>query len=114
MKIFIGAESSHGYYFDLFTAGDAVALVGEKIKKIMDEVDYRIFNLELALTDKETPIKKAGPNIGAPTSTINAFKALGVDLLSISNNHVLDHGYEGFVSTIKTLDDAEINHGRRL
>lgn len=111
MKILIGADLvPTDINFDLFTKGDAVALVGEKIKKIMDEVDYRIFNLELALTDKETPIKKAGPNIGAPTSTINGFKALGVDLLGISNNHVLDHGYEGFVSTIKTLDDAGINH----
>ena len=111
MKIFIGADLvPTDVNYDLFTTGNATALVGEKIKNILDSVDYRIFNLELALTDKETPIAKAGPNIGAPTSTINGFKALGVDLLGISNNHVLDHGYEGFVSTLKTLDDAGISH----
>jgi poly-gamma-glutamate synthesis protein (capsule biosynthesis protein) len=81
MKLFIAADLvPTDINYDVFTAGDATALVGEKVKKIMDSCDYRIFNLELALTDKDTPIKKAGPNIGAPTSTINGFKALGVDL----------------------------------
>lgn len=62
------------------------------------------------MTDKDTPIRKAGSNIKAPTSTVNGIKALGVDLIGISNNHILDHGYEGFVSTIKTLNDAKIAH----
>lgn len=109
MKIIIGADlvpTECNYH--LFSNGDAVALVGEKVKKKLDEADFRIFNLELALTDKETPIKKAGPNIGAPTSTVNGIKALGVDLIGRSNNHVLDHGYEGFVSTNETLDKAGI------
>lgn len=110
MKILIGADlvpTENNY--DAFTKGDANALVGEKLKRKLEEADFRIFNLELALTDKETPIKKGGPNISAPTSTVNGIKALGADLLGRSNNHVLDHGYEGFVSTNKTLDDAGID-----
>ena len=109
MRIIIGADLvPTDVNFDLFKAGDAKALVGEKIKKVLDEADYRIFNLELALTDKDTPIKKAGPNIAAPTECVNGYKALGVDLLSLSNNHALDHGYEGMVSSMKTLDKAGI------
>ena len=63
MKIFIGADLvPTDINYDLFDKGDATALVGEKIKGIMDKADFRIFNLELALTDKETPIKKAHTN----------------------------------------------------
>lgn len=109
MKMIIGADLvPTDVNFDLFTAGDVVSLVGEKLKKRLDEADVRIFNLELALTDKEAPIKKAGPNIGAPTSTVNGIKALGADLLGRSNNHVLDHGYGGFVSTTEILKNAGI------
>ncbi len=111
MKIIIGADLVPSREnFDLFTAGNAEGLVGKKIKKVLDEADYRIFNLELALTDKETPIRKAGPNIGAPTATIKGFQAMGVDLLGVCNNHILDHGYAGFVSTLDTLDKAGIAH----
>lgn len=111
MRIIIGAdlvptESN----VELFNKGDVTSLVGNKIRKELEEADFRIFNLELALTDKQTPIRKAGPNISAPTSTIAGYKALQVDLLGISNNHILDHGYIGFVSTLNTLDDARIKH----
>ena len=111
MKIIIGADLvPTDINFDLFINGDAQALVGKKVKEALDNADFRIFNLELALTDKDTPIKKAGPNIAAPTACIAGYKALGVDLLSLSNNHMLDHGYEGYVSTFKTLDEAGIAH----
>ncbi len=109
MKIIIGAdlvptEANYG----AFNEGDAMALVGAKILKKLREADLRIFNLELALTDSFTPIKKAGPNISAPVSTVKGIKALGADLLGRSNNHVLDHGYNGFVSTNEALKNAGI------
>lgn len=109
MKMIIGADlvPTEANY-EAFNDGDALALVGEKIKRKLDEADFRIFNLELALTDAPSPIKKAGPNIGAPTSTVKGIVALGADLLGRSNNHVLDHGYKGFVSTNEALDKAGI------
>ena len=111
MKIIIGADLvPTEENFELFKSGDTEKLVGKKIKSELEKADYRIFNLELALTDKETPIKKAGPNISAPTECIKGYKALGVNLLGVSNNHILDHGYDGFVSTINTLDNAGIAH----
>ena len=111
MKIIIGADLvPTDINYEEFEKGNVAALADEKILTALKMADYRIFNCEFALTDKDTPIRKSGPNIKAPTATVNGIKALGVDLLGISNNHILDHGYEGFVSTIKTLDDAQIAH----
>jgi len=109
MKILIGADLvPHTSDVDLFIKGDSLGLLGEELKAVVDSADFRIFNLETALCDEESPTRKAGPNIGSPTASINGYKALGVDLLSISNNHVMDHGRKGFVSTIKTLEEAGI------
>ena len=111
MKIIIGADlvpTEENY--EEFESGNIASLADERILNALKNADYRIFNNELALTDKNTPIRKAGPNIKAPTATVNGIKALGVDLLGISNNHILDHGYEGFVSTIETLNRAQIAH----
>ena len=88
--------------------GDAVALVGEELLSVLRSADYRVFNLEVPLTDVETPMRKSGPGLIAPTATVNGYKALGVDLLALANNHMLDHGKEGMTSTIKTLDEAGI------
>ena len=109
MKILIGADLvPHTTDVDMFINGDAKGLLGEELKAVIDSADFRIFNLETALCDEATPTSKAGPNIGSPTASINGYKAIGVDLLSIANNHVMDHGRKGFVSTIKTLEDAGI------
>jgi len=109
MKIIIGADLvPTDSNVHLFNEGNVEAIVGKEMKEILDSADYRIFNLEIALTNEDTPIRKGGPNLSAPTSTIEGYKAFGVDLLGISNNHVLDHGRVGFDSTVKTLDEAGI------
>lgn len=94
---------------EFFKKGNAQELVGREIKEILDKADYRIYNLETALTEKDTRIKKCGPNISAPTACVNGYKALGADLLCLANNHVMDFCYEGLVSTMETLDNAGIS-----
>ena len=101
---FVPTESN----YDLFAAGDSKALLGEELLSIISSARYRIFNLEGPLTDKETPIPKCGPNLIVPTGTINGYTAIGVDLLTIANNHIMDQDVLGFTSTVNTLDEAGI------
>lgn len=108
-RIIVGADFVPSEFnIQEFINSDVDALVGSELKEILAVADYRIFNLEIALADTDTPMKKGGVNLRAPTACINAYKALNVDLLGMSNNHVLDHGYEGFASTVATVDAAGI------
>lgn len=107
MSILIGADIvPTKSNFDLFEKGDALELVGRDLLDILNKADYRIFNLEVPLTDTERPILKCGPNLIAPCSTINGLKALGVDLFTLANNHILDQDVQGLNSTRKALDEA--------
>ena len=110
MRIIIGSDvvvtdTNRQFFAD----GNAQEMVGKEIKEVLDKADYRIYNLETALTDKDTRIKKCGPNISAPKVCVNGYKALGADLLCLANNHVMDFGYDGLVSTMETLDQAGIS-----
>ena len=93
---------------ELFNNGEVNQLIGEELVKVLLETDYRIFNLEVPLTDIETPISKCGPNLIAPTSTIKGYKAIGVDILTLANNHILDQGVQGLESTCKLLEENSI------
>ena len=109
MNILIGADLvPTASNQDLFLSGNATELVGPELKKILDEAEYRIFNLEVPLTDKADPIPKCGPNLIAPTQTVKGYMALGVNLLTLANNHILDQGQEGLISTRRVLDDNGI------
>ena len=95
---------------DLFIRGDVNALVGDELKDVLDRASYRIFNLELPLTNNKKPIIKNGPSLIAQRDTIKAYKELRVDLLTLANNHIMDQGVQGLNSTIETLADENINY----
>ena len=96
--------------YNFFITGNTDELLGKELKKIFNEADYRIVNLEVPLVNTKTPILKWGPNLIAPTSTINGYKALGVNLVSLANNHILDQGDRGLYSTLQVLNESNINH----
>ena len=95
---------------DLFCKGDVKTLFGEKICDLFAAADYRICNLEGALTDGVDRCKKTGPVITASTKAVNAYKALGIDFCMLANNHITDGGTQGVKDTIVTLDDAGIRY----
>jgi len=94
--------------FNLFREGDVKSLLGEELLRIWQMADERILNLETPLIDYNDPIKKAGPNLRAPVNTIEGIKKLNPSLITLANNHVLDHGVKGLISTEVTLNKNNI------
>ncbi len=70
--------------------------------------DVTIVNLECALTEQDTPIRKIGPNLKAPIATAAALKDAGVDICSLANNHVFDYGTPGLEDTVAALKNADL------
>ncbi len=110
MNILIGADlvptKSNMRYFE---NKNTEKLVEKNLLKELNEADYRIFNLEVPLVDNETPINKCGPNLIASTKSALGIKALGVDFLTLANNHILDQGEKGLESTLKVLKKLDIS-----
>jgi poly-gamma-glutamate synthesis protein (capsule biosynthesis protein) len=46
----------------------------------------------------------------APTGCVNGYQEMGVDLLTLANNHILDQNLQGLKSTINTLNHAGISY----
>ncbi len=109
MKILIGADIVPTKSNEkTFENAQMEHIVDEKLLCVIRSADFRIFNLEAPLTDNETPIKKCGPNLIASADSVNGLKQLGVDFLTLSNNHILDQGGQGLRSTIEQLKKASI------
>lgn len=93
----------------LFDKGNVDSLIGKELKTLLKEVDFRVFNLETPLVEKETPIRKCGPCLSAPISTVTGIKEMGWDLASIANNHIMDQGANGLESTLNLLRQNHIS-----
>lgn len=93
---------------DLFEQGKVDSLFGDGILNLFRLADLRICNLEGALTDSVLGIEKSGPCIKATPESIHGIKALGIDCVSIANNHIMDYGAEGYLSTLAVLNKQGI------
>ena len=93
-----------------FSEGDIQYLFGSTICDMFARADYRICNLEGALTDNPGFREKTGPVLYAPTSVINGYRSLGIDCCTLANNHITDAGDQGVIDTIDVLDRAGIKH----
>lgn len=71
---------------------------------VLEECDINITNLECPLFNGESPIVKVGPHLKAPTEAITILKQGGFNLLTLANNHILDHGEKGILSTIEACN----------
>lgn len=111
MKLYIGADFvPTDINKSLFEEGHGEALVGKELYEILKQSDLNVFNLEVPLTDVETPIVKFGNNLIAPSKTVYGYKALEPIFLTLANNHSLDQGAEGLTTTLNLLKQHEIAH----
>ena len=111
MSILIGADivpiSSNT---ELFEKAQTDELIGEELSNILKQADYRIFNLEVPLTDALAPIKKYGPLLAASCKSAAGMKGMDINLFTLANNHIMDQGIQGLQNTLQILDNHGISH----
>lgn len=76
----------------------------EKTKEMFDRADYVVGNMEFPVAGEQATYGDSFFVFNAPDSFAEGIKAAGIDLVSTINNHTLDRGPEGIITTMKTLD----------
>ncbi len=94
--------------YDQFISGNIYEVIDKQALTLLGSVDYRIFNLEVPLTDNLSPISKDGPSLSAPSATIHGIKTLNPSLVTLANNHIMDHGESGLTDTMSHLSKNKI------
>lgn len=79
------------------------------ISKYITKADIAIGNLETTFAGKDRGYT-GYPTFNSPSVLGVALKNIGIDVLSTANNHSLDKGYTGIVSTLDKLDEIGIDH----
>lgn len=91
------AETGEYEYNDVF----------RHIRDEISEADIAVANLEVTLGG---PPYKGYPAFSSPASLAAACRDAGTDVLATANNHSVDRGRKGILSTIQRLDSLGIMH----
>lgn len=88
--------------------------VSEEVKRYLDSFDFRIGTLECAIGNDPNfdPVKMSLKQdvIYAPDNDLEKLVELGIDCVSLANNHAFDLGENGLLNTITQLDRLGIRH----
>lgn len=79
-----------------------------EIKDFLSQFDLVVGNLETPFSYKKKTWGAKSAYICTDPSDIEILKYLGLDAVTIANNHMFDFGKEGFQTTIMTLENAGI------
>ncbi len=77
------------------------------IKPVISEADLAVANFEVTLAG---PPYSGYPRFSSPEELAVACKNAGIDFFGLANNHCIDRGKKGILSTISKLDSLGISH----
>ncbi len=93
---------------EYFCSGDAVNIFHDLLDDLKNS-DLTVVNLESPLITKSNPILKSGPALSAQTGCVKGLFQSGIQVVSLANNHIFDHGCEGLLTTIDKCNEVGIS-----
>lgn len=101
--ILIGNSVSGNY-----SAGGIDKVLSEGMQNLLRNADITMVNEEFPFGTRGTAMEDKQYTFRVNPSYVTMFQDMGVDIVSLANNHVLDFGTEALEDTFVTLDDAGI------
>lgn len=83
----------------------------------LKDADLACINNEFAYSNRGAPLEGKAYTFCADPESVSVLQEMGIDLVTLANNHVFDYGEEALLDTFDTLDSAGISYfgaGRNL
>lgn len=91
-------------------AGGINGVLDEGYRSEIDASDLFIVNQEFPFSERGQAAPDKQFTFRLPPSRVSMMNELGIDLVSLANNHSLDYGTDALVDTCTTLDGAGIRY----
>lgn len=89
-------------------AGGIQGILGEGFRSEINQADIFMANQEFPFSDRGAAAKDKQFTFRLPPARVSLMQEIGVDIVSLANNHSLDYGTDALVDTCQTLDQAGI------
>ena len=87
-----------------------LGILSEDVVNEMNKSTLMVANSEFTVSNRGNPIKGKTFTFRAKPERLNIYYEMGVDLVTLANNHVYDFGEEAFLDMLDALDKYKIPH----
>lgn len=89
-------------------AGGIQGVLDDGIRQEIDKADIFMVNQEFPFTERGTAAADKQFTFRLPESRMHLMQEMGIDIVTLANNHILDFGTEGLLDSCRALDAAGI------
>lgn len=94
-----------------YDASGLDSVIAPDLQQELKAADILMVNHEFPFSDRGTPMPDKQFTFVCSPSYVSALTEMGVDVVSLANNHTLDYGKDALSDTFATLDKAGILYG---
>lgn len=89
-------------------AGGISGVLDTKVQTQIEQSDFFMVNQEFPFSDRGEAVEEKQYTFRLPPSRVNILQEMGIDLVTLANNHILDFGTDALLDSCETLDGAGI------
>jgi poly-gamma-glutamate synthesis protein (capsule biosynthesis protein) len=90
--------------------GELESCISPEILEELNSADITVANNEFSFSTRGTAVAGKKYLFRANPERVSYYGSMGVDIVTMANNHTWDYGEEAFLDTIDTLNNAGISH----
>lgn len=94
-----------------YDANGIEGVIEEDLLKELQKADILMVNQEFPFSERGTAMNDKQYTFRCNPNYVTALKEMGVDIVSLANNHVLDYGKDALRDTFAALDETGILYG---
>jgi len=94
-------------YYDSRGKG-VYGILSEDVVDIMKDADIMVANNEFTVSNRGSKLPNKYYTFRAKPERLKIYEEMGVDIVSIANNHAYDYGKDAFLDTLKYLKEYDI------
>ena len=106
--IFTGDVLFANSFKNSYDAGGIEKVVAPELLQKLQDADILMINNEFPFSNRGTQMADKQFTFRCDPKYVKALQEMGVDIVSLANNHTLDYGREAFSDTFEVLDGAGI------
>lgn len=106
--VFSGDILLSSYVLNNYDSNGINGVLSEELQSEMQNADIAMVNEEFPFSTRGTQAEDKQFTFRVAPDYVKILQEMGIDVVTVANNHALDYGIEALTDTFQTLDDAGI------
>lgn len=106
--VFSGDILLSSYVLNNYESSGINGVISQELQREMQEADLTMVNEEFPFSTRGTQAPDKQFTFRVDPSYVKILQEMGIDVVTLANNHALDYGTEALSDSFQTLDDAGI------